>query len=792
MEKGTQYIADQKKVRRTVLIVAFGLLLIIMSFTGFVNYMTFARNYNNSLVSTYSVAGNEVVRKIEYALLYGKPINNYYGMNDTLNELKEVIDEVEQVKIVTPEGDILYDLNGFVSDSCLPDDLIQAALFQQGAINENLSYQFYKDQAFLFIRINDSTSHHVANLAMVFPKDNFLQVNSPFTMQLLAYLIGIAIMALVFLAFILFKTNYIFHNQSIDKKKVLIAFIIVLGSAQLIYSGINYMLFKNAYVDMADTSKTFIQNTVGKNIESIYAKGLSLLNVEGLDDYLDSIKESLPQIKDLRIVQPQEMKKPDGQTLTSTDGLMSQQYHELQAATIKVDATVSSVYIDQQMFKILLDMLTVLVISIFFMIELTLLAVTLMTRGPTRAVRQPGIVADTSISHGLVRGLIFFVNLSAFMAMTFVPIVMKNLYEPVAGLSKDIVLGLPLSAEMFGGILAILVAGRTIDKQGWRRLFFTGALFLAVGNCLSGMSPGALPFILSRMIAGLGLGYILMTIRSLVVSLPESNAAIAEFGAGSIAGLNCGAVIGGMLADRVGYEAVFFLAACGVIIPFIFVRKLMTQYEIAERETSPISVMEKFIAFITDKKAILFLLCIFIPYFICGAFLDYYFPLLASGNDLSQSDISRGILLNGLFVIYLGPVLTRYVINKLGNTYGMIASMLIVFAALTAFALFGTITAAFVTIILLGIAESFGVSMKTTYFLNLNGIKDMEINKGIASFSIMVSFSRMAGPIVYGMALSLGARMGVGLISLVILVLLLIFIASTRFIPSLGNTMTTD
>lgn len=376
------------------------------------------------------------------------------------------------------------------------------------------------------------------------------------------------------------------------------------------------------------------------------------------------------------------------------------------------------------------------------------------------------------------------------MSLTFVPIVMKNLYKPMAGLSKDVVLGLPLSAEMLGGIMAILIAGRTIDKQGWRTLFFTGALFLAMGNLFSGISSSTLPFIVSRMIAGLGLGYILMTIRSLAVSLPESNAAIAEFGAGSIAGLNCGAVIGGMLADRVGYDAVFFLAAGGVLIPLIFVRRLMTKYEIADREISNNqSFMEKMVHFISNKKAVLFLLCIFIPYFICGAFLDYYFPLFAAGNGLSQSDISRGILINGLFIIYLGPVLTRYVIKKLGNTYGMIASMCIVISALATFAVFGTITAAFATIILLGIAEGFGVSMKTTYFLNLNGIKDLEINKGIAFFSIMVSFSRMAGPIVYGLALSLGARMGVGLIALIILMLLAIFVVSVRIKTTPSNTV---
>jgi len=189
-----------------------------------------------------------------------------------------------------------------------------------------------------------------------------------------------------------------------------------------------------------------------------------------------------------------------------------------------------------------------------------------------------------------------------------------------------------------------------------------------------------------------------------------------------------------------------------------------------------------------DKKAIIFLLCIFIPYFISGAFLDYFFPLFASGNGLSQGDISRGVLLNGLFIIYLGPVLTRLVINKLGNTNGMILSMSIVVCALASFVLLGSIAAAFVTLMLLGLAESFGISMKTTYFLNLRGIRDLEINTGMAYFSVMVNASRMAGPIIYGVALSLGMRMGVGLISVGILALLLVFTFISKLQPASINT----
>ncbi|MDD3364682.1 MAG: MFS transporter [Syntrophomonas sp.] len=761
MEKETQYTADLRGARRNILIMAFGLLLVIMSFTGFVNYMTFAQNYNNSLVSTYSVAGNEIARKIEYALHYGKPINNFYGMHETLNELKEVIDEVEQVKIVTTQGEVLYDLNGFVRDTKLPDELMEAAMFQQGTVNEKPSYQFYEEAAHVFIRINDSHGEHIANLVMVFPHDDFMQINSPFTMRLAAYLMGIALIVLILLAFIFFKTQFIFHDKSINKKRILIAFIILLGSAQLVYSGINYMLFKNAYIEMADTSKTFIQNIVAKNINSIYDKGLSLQNVTGVDEYIDSIKESLPQIQDLHLIPTEE----NGLPLT------------------KVNATVSNTYIEQQMFKTLLDMLTVLVISILFMIELTLLAVTLMTRGPTNTSQMSGEAAIRA-SHGLVRSLTYFVNMGACMSLTFVPIVMKDYYEPLLGLPQDVVLGLPLSAEMLGGILAIILAGWAINRQGWRTIIYWGAALLAVGNLLSGLSVSALPFILSRGIAGLGLGFILMSIRSLVVSLPKNNLAIAEYSAGSLAGLNCGLVIGGMLADRIGYAAIFYIAAIMVIIPSIFVLRLMTEFEIAQREPNDSSIMEKLIKFIAYKKTVLFLICIFIPYFISCAFLDYYFPLFSSSNELSQSDISRGFLLNGLVIIYMGPVLTKYIANKLSSTQGLIMSMAFVIFALTNFILFGTIEAAFATIIILGIAESFGVSLKTTYFLNLKGIRELEINKGIAMFSIMVNGSRMAGPIIFGVALTLGMRMGVGLISLLMLILLLVFIYSTRFDPA--------
>ncbi|WP_347489128.1 MFS transporter [Desulfoscipio sp. XC116] len=755
--------APTEKANAKMLLLAVILLVIIMAYTGTLNYMTFVDNYNKSLVNTYSIAGDELVRKIEYALHYGKSIDNFYGMSDTLNELKKIVKEVDYINIISPRGEILYDLHGFVNNETLPEELLTTAVFQQGTINEKCSYQSFEGKHYIFLKILGSDANWVATLGMALPGNLFQNLNNDNKNKLVVYLAGVVLATFFLLYIILLKTELLTSDGQVNRKRILIIFIAVLGSAQLLYCGINYHLFKNAYGDLALQSKSFVENMVAQNIENVYRMGIGLEDVDGVDEYLGKIKSGLPLLESIAITEP-----GSGTGAVVMDSVNSR-------AVASVSARISSAYIDRLMLEILLDMLTVLIISFFFMIELTLLATMVMSSGSIPGANKKFSPAISHTSE-LIRGLIFVVNICVYMSITFVPIVMQNLYQPIWGMPRDVVLGLPISAEMLGGILAIVVAGLLIDKRGWRTIFYTGVLFLAVGNLFSGLSSNVIPFILSRMIAGLGIGFILMTLRSLAVSLPERNFAIAEFSAGSIAGLNCGAVIGGMLADRIGYQTVFCLSAMMVIFSCAYVYKLMAGLEIERRITSAVSAWNKFVNFISDKRALLFLLLIFAPFFIAGAFLDYYFPLFAKGHDLTQGDISRAFLLKGLCIIYLGPVLTRLATRYLGDKKGIIFSLFIIACALAVFMFWGTIPAAFVTVILLGIAESFGLAMQTTYFLNLKPVRDLEINKAIAYFSVMVNASMMAGPIIFGFTLTLGMRMGVGLITGVLLALLMAFI----------------
>lgn len=60
---------------------------------------------------------SETERKIEYAVKYGKPLANFYGMQELLTEAAGYSSDIENVQILSPDGQILYALGeGGTSD----------------------------------------------------------------------------------------------------------------------------------------------------------------------------------------------------------------------------------------------------------------------------------------------------------------------------------------------------------------------------------------------------------------------------------------------------------------------------------------------------------------------------------------------------------------------------------------------------------------------------------------------------------------------------------------------------
>jgi EmrB/QacA subfamily drug resistance transporter len=122
----------------------------------------------------------------------------------------------------------------------------------------------------------------------------------------------------------------------------------------------------------------------------------------------------------------------------------------------------------------------------------------------------------------------------------------------------------------------LLLGGRAADLVGRRRVFVAGLALYAGGSLAGGLAPGPVFLLVARAAQGLGGALVFPATLSLVnTSFAEGrarNRAVAVWGGAGAAGLVLGVLLGGVLTQAFGWEAVFFvnvpLAAVAVLAAF--------------------------------------------------------------------------------------------------------------------------------------------------------------------------------------------------------------------------------
>ncbi len=184
-------------------------------------------------------------------------------------------------------------------------------------------------------------------------------------------------------------------------------------------------------------------------------------------------------------------------------------------------------------------------------------------------------------------------------------------------------------------------------------------------------------------------------------------------------------------------------------------------------------------AFLFKPRVFFFFLFMLTPYLICASFLSYFFPIFGDENGLSASFVAQAFLISGVVAIYLGPTLTKVVTEKLGARGGLILATGIYVAAFLLFALYPTVEFCFVIILLLAVADSFGLSMQAVYFSALPEVRVYGSGKAMGINSAVESIAQTVGPMIFAAVLLLGVEKGVMTLGLGVGVLLLLFIFST-------------
>lgn len=410
------------------------------------------------------------------------------------------------------------------------------------------------------------------------------------------------------------------------------------------------------------------------------------------------------------------------------------------------------------MIDVVVEITTTLAISALLFNELFILLFKLLQNGRTQKFFRSAAIDPSSIRPAAFLFL-FGVDLSA----AFIPLHMKNLYQPLFDLPKDVVLGLPISSMFLCVSFTIVIAGIWLDRRGWQEPFLAGLAITASAMLYAWLAPNAVHFIIAMGLAGLGYGLALMASQGFVIVHADDKTkarGLAYLIAGIYAGSICGTAVGAMLAERIGYSPVFMLSAVTLFLTLgytlLTMRGAIKQSQSLINQTRTGQVITSVTAihywnFLRNRYVLGLIFLSSLPSAIAViGLLNYFGPVYLDRLGVSQSIIGSVLILYSICMVYLGPFVSKYIDASDNKRLFVFIGCMLGGGAFFSFHFFTGLTATIVAVLLLGVSSCFVLASQTTYALTLEVTKQLGQGRAIGIFRASSRIGQMLGPILFG------------------------------------------
>lgn len=801
-------ITMQKKKKLQFKLIGSSLVLLFfaLGFNAMLSLGSLEKLYADAIVSKYSATGQDLQQRLVKAIRFGKQIDKFVNMDRLLETARQHLIK-ESVFQGNSTGTDNADLNIFIA---LPDGTIaysvdKALKGRVMAPEERVSFQgpnptgkpFQVKRNGPIYRIVLPVKHPYQGLAATINitfdhhrvKDAFKAVLDQNIRLIVMIMAGGGILLFLLVSRVIRGMP---PEERFPRRKIFFVVFLIIGAAQILFTGVNMATVKTRYVEINHDKSLTVLSLLRDDVQYLLGKGIKVERLNKMDKKLAQIAASSPELATLALSRPNNTllyAAKNGQSLdhsTAEIGALEQIRRQLDQLpekfrmdlplTVKgqlkghVEAEISWDNLLSKLKETAMDSLTVLVISILFLFEMLLLIFIVVER----ELAVDG--APLKIHYGLMRPAAFIFLFGINVSISFLPLQMADLYVPLFGLSKDMVMGLPISMEVTCAGLAIIFAGSWLDNRGWHEPFIIGLALVSVGFFYSSIAGDATNFILSRGVVGLGYGLALMAGQGFVIGCTdkESNATgLAQFFAGVYAGNICGGAAGAMLAERFGFRPVFVVGGIVVLsvigYAFLFLRPAMKKPERPEVAPTPHgpsatpceehqgSKFALLVRFLFNRNILGLVLFSNIPYALAVVgFLNYFCPVYLNGLGSSQSNIGRVYIIYGICLIYVAPFLTKF-IKASKEKHSLVLSGLLGGSGFLIFQVFDGLLAVGVAVFALGLAGSFGAPRRS-YILKFKATHDLGDGTSMGVFLSTIRIGQMLGPVLFG-----GLMMTVGI-----------------------------
>jgi len=812
------------------------LFVLAVGFNTFFTLTSLEKLYIETNVSEYRVIAKDLHRNIENGLYYGKSLLNYFGIErlletEKVNLLKKVTrmnheliafekklqNEDISIAIATVDGTILYSDHNNLIGKKLPRPVLA------GPTNPGKKSKHYKptdfikynDSYYTTLFIKDHDKNQVGLISISFKEkqiENFLENIFKKNSMTIILISAISITMLVFLLAILPM-----DAKRFSKKKISFIIFFIICSAQVMSSGFMTYIFKDHFIEINKDNSEALTAMVKRDIVYLLNKGIRMDRLVKMDSYLRRVIESMSELNDITVYDRnnhplyratktsmtdfQKSSNAYTQWLEATKPLSNTEYN-LKVELFNSDQysgylsiNISRSILFKKVLDIAMDSLTVLIISILFSVEMLILIFNYVERQVQNSYERKSV---DIIHYGVMRPAAFLFLFGVDISISFIPLHMQKLYVPFLGLSRDTIMGLPISAEFLFAGVGILISGGWLDRRGWHEPFIGGLLLASVGFAYSGLAPNALHFIIARGIVGLGYGLALMAAQAFVINYSDSKTktqGLANLLAGIFAGGICGGAAGAMLAEMVGYRMTFlfgtFILLFVVAYSIFSMRSAMKKTEIrlavsaptaAEPSSPSFTGVSNVVKFLTNRIVLSLIFFSGLPAAIAVVgFMNYFIPIHLNRLGVSQSTIGQVQMIYGICLIYIGPLISKYVdASQDKKRYVFLGLVLGSCSFLIFFVLDGLASAA-MAIFLLGLSSSFVLASQIVYALKLKVTQALGEGKAIGIFRSTSRVGQMLGPVIFStLFAATNINKGITFFGLFYLLTALVFILLTQ------------
>lgn len=590
----------------------------------------------------------------------------------------------------------------------------------------------------------------------------------------------------------------------LNLRLVLLVFAVLLGSS-LFMSALTYQQFAESIEPAINKKSDAIAKTVESEIVRALGYGIPLDAINGLEEYFDPIVDANPEIYGIRLQRGKSrVDSAEFEEAANQPEAIQKSYPVVYdgKTVAQISLLVDGEYAQKKSLELLLDLLTVIVVSVIIAFELVVFIVGFnisyriqqimasikafvdqqrirliqdsskdelgfLTRQLNRRMHEISARGNKPIESGSATGLqpvnfirwpFFLLVFSESLSLSFFPIFVGQFYSPDWGVSREFVVGLPISIFMFIWALSLPVGGVWSDTVGRRRAFIFGSLLTAIGLILTAFTYTLIDLLVWRSITAIGYGIVFITVQGFVTDNTDQsnrNRGMATFVATFFAGSLSGTAIGGILADHISMPIIFLLSAILSLGSALFVARFIAGGGGNIRPKLSLATIKEVC---TDRSFLMVTLFSAIPSKIAlTGFLYFSAPLFISSLDATKSTGGRVIMLYGLFIICLSSLIAQYAdrfksrlpLILFGGTLGALA--IAIPAAMP------SLVGLMISIALLGMAHAIAVPSQLTFITETNQTLCARLGLGqvVGIFRLMERVGNILGPIIFGLFISL-------------------------------------